>query len=533
MTPILPQVTDFQRFRLCRIPQNFVAIFLGIGLLLASCGQSIVAADRLEKRLELLHKRYDTRWTSFSQAMNALADECEGKSFLSDAARIRNQARPVQDGVYDLDTLPEEVLPSLPLTLPPEEREWRAKLQKLERDYATDLYKIARDALRLGYPTLTYQLVREVAYRDPNNASARSMLGYVQDNGRWTTPFLKRMTIKGMIDHPRFGWIDSKQVSRYENGERFFNGQWMSAEKEGALRSDFKNAWEIGTEHFLVRTNVGLEHGVELSRRLEVYHRFFMSEFAAFFNSAQQIEKLLDVGTRPQWKEANRYRVTFYRNKDEFVNALKSRMPGIEKANGLYLPRDRTAYFYNEAETNGSSSAEDRQETMYHEVTHQLLGESRPGIFDVGEQSDFWVIEGFPCYMESFLPGEHGGRVGDPRHIRIFWARKKIIEEHEYRPMREFIKLGRQNFPLQAEAYNQSAAMVHFFLNAEDGKYQDAFIQYLTLVYNPAKVKKPTLEEIIGIPFEALDREFLEYLKTLPSEPPPGLEIVPFATGTP
>jgi len=528
MTTVLLNFAISRQCRLFQIFRGMVFCLSVMGGVFPSHCSVAMGADVATKRLELLHKRYEDRRASYSQAMLTLADECESKSFLTDAERIRARAQSVGEERINHDTLPEEVSPPLSLSLPDEERAWRAKLQKIERDYAVDLYKIARDALRLGHPTLTWQLVREVAFHDPDNASARSMLGYVQDKGRWTTPFLKRMSVKGFVDHPRFGWIDSKQVARYEKGERFFNGQWMSAEKEAALRSDFNNAWEIGTEHFLVRTNLGLEQGVELSRQLEVYQKFFMLEYAPFFNSRQQIEKLLDIGARPQWNESGRYRVSFYRNRDEFVAALRSRMPGIEKANGLYMPRDKTAYFFSESE---AAQAAERQETMYHEVTHQLLGESRPGIFDVGEHSDFWAVEGFPCYMESFVPGEQGGDVGDPRHIRIFWARRKIIEENEYRPMREFMKLGRTQFPLQAEAYNQSAAMVHFFLNAEEGRYRDAFIHFLTVVYDPGKTRKPTLEDIIGVPYEALDRQFLDYLKTLPSDPPPGLEIVPFTSG--
>jgi len=527
ITAVVSKVIPASRFRLCGLFGLFLLLSL-TSLLFVQSSPAANGADLSEKRLDLLQKRYYDRREKFAQAMLTLAGECDAKQYFTDAERIRTRALPVSSGAYDLDLLPEEIISSPSLSLPVAEREWRAKLQKLERDYAVDLYRIAREALRLGHPTMTYRLVRETAFHDPNNVNARSMLGYVQEKDRWTTPFLKRMAQKGMVDHPRFGWIETRLVSRYEAGERFFNGQWMSAEKEAALRADFQNGWEIGTEHFLIRTNVGLEQGVELSRQLEEFQRFFMREYVAFFNSRQQIEKLLDVGARPQWKEQARYQVSFYRTKEEFVAALKPRMPGIENANGLYIPRDRMSYFYS-TDNLDAGDAEERLETMYHEVTHQILGESRPDPFDVGELSDFWVIEGFPCYLESFDPQHPGGAVGDPRHIRIFWARKKIIEESQHWPMREFAAMGRPVFPLQAESYNQGAAMVHFFLNAEQGQYRDGFIHYLSQVYLPSKSRKPTLEDILGVTFETLDRQFIDYLKTLPSDPPPGvtIELVP------
>ncbi len=524
VAPIIPPRRSNQRVRSCGLGALLLLAGLIWGGLGAFDSSSAFAQDVLSKRLDLLHQRYHDRHKTFQTAMEAVAQECERQSFFSDAERIRKRAAPAAAKNFDIDQLPTALQPEIPLTLPVEERSWRIKLQKLERDYAIDLYRIGRDALRLGHPTLTYQIVREVAFFDPDNISARTMLGFVQDKKEWTTPFKRRMALRGWVDDPRFGWMDAKLVTRYQNGERQFNGQWMSAEKEAALRSDFQNAWEIGTEHFVVRTNVGLEQGVELSRRLEVFHKFFLREFAAFFNSRQQIEKLLDTTPRPTWDPAKRYQVSYYRTKAEFVAALKPRMPEIEKANGLYLPRDRTAYFFETDET--SDDPQERLETIYHEITHQILGESRKEIVDAGEISDFWIVEGFPCYLESYTETENGPQMGDPRHIRMFWARHTIIDEDTYLPMRKFTSIGRASFPLQAQAYNQAAAMSHFFLNYEDGIYRDGFIHFLSQIYHPGNVRKPPLEDILGVPYETLDLQFLEYLKTFPADPPPRVKII-------
>jgi len=497
----------------------------------ASCCHA--ASDIQGKRLLVMQKRYELRREKFAQDMNQLAEEVAAQSYFSAAEEIRRRAMPVEAGAYDLDTLPVEIVPGVPLTLPEAERSWRIKQQKLEQDYAADTYRLARDALREGLPSLTYQLVREVAFHDPNHANARSMLGFVREKSAWTTPFLRRMAQDQMVDHPRFGWMPAKHVSRYESGERLVNGQWISAEKEAALRRDFQNAWEIGSEHFLIRTNHSQEKGVELSRQLERFHDFFMKEFTAFFNSRQQMEKLLDVGAKIRWTpEMPRYRVSYYRNQAEFFQALKSQQPDIEIANGLYLPHVRTAYFYfDENSENDPQADQNHAETMYHEVTHQLLGESRPGIVDAGKNSDFWVVEGFACYLESYQPDRPGQELGNPRHLRNFWARQTILVENNYLPMREFTALGQPPaFPLKAETYNQAAAMVHFFLNYNDGEYRDAFIYYLSQVYNPARGTRSrtpnTLEDLTGVRFEMLDQQFLEHLRGFPADPPPGVQVI-------
>ena len=70
----------------------------------------------------------------------------------------------------------------------------------------------------------------------------------------------------------------------------------ISAEREAANRSDFHHAWKIRTEHFEIVTDYSLERGVELGVALEDFHRFFVREFAAFFNTPQQMQALFNAG---------------------------------------------------------------------------------------------------------------------------------------------------------------------------------------------------------------------------------------------
>lgn len=507
-----------------------ICLFLLIHLLGQTSFSVASDPDPSLRRLQLLQQRYEKVREQFSRDMMLLAETVESQSYFRDADAIRTRALPPNAGAYNLDDLPEERLPQIPLELPDAERQWRLKLRKLETDYANELYKIARDALNKGYPSLVFQLIREVAFYSPDHINARRMLGYVPDGGKWTTSFRKQMALEKNVDHPRFGWIPQKHVARYENGERLLDGEWVSAEKEAAVRRDFNYAWVIGSEHFVVKTNHSLEKGVEISRALEKFHDFFLREFTGFFNSPQQIQRLLDSGPRAKWSPAARYQVYYYRNKEEFVAALKSRQPMIERANGLYMPGDRIAYFFHDDSPEETPEAQsDKLEVMYHEVTHQLLGESRPGKTEVGEQANFWVIEGFPCYLESYRPEYKEPQVGNPRHIRIYWARKRALEDNIYWPMRQFVSVGRAEFPLEPDTYNQAAGMVHFFLNYEDGIYRDAFIQYLANVYDPAfraRQQAVSLEKILGVKYEDLDRQYLDYLRQLPTDPPERVQFI-------
>ncbi|WP_437202612.1 DUF1570 domain-containing protein [Planctomicrobium sp. SH664] len=494
-----------------------------------------VELTRQERALQTLQQRYRSRQQQFQQQMNQIAQKAESQSFLTDADRIRKLGTPIDSGAYDLDVLPVELLPAIPMNLPPEELQWRVELRKVEKDYAVDLYKIARDAITQGHPSLAMQLIREVAFRDPDNPSARKLLGFVRDGNTWTTPFARSMQRKGFVDHPQFGWISKASLPRYEKGERYFDGAWVSVAKEEALRADFRNAWEIETEHFEVRTNHSLERGVQIARALEGFHDFFLREYAAFFRSPQQIQRLFDAGAATPGDGTRRHRVYYFRNKEDYIAALEARNPNIAGSTGLYVPNDRTAYFYND-----DLALEQSLETMFHEAAHQLLSESALKMFDVGVTKDFWVIEGFACYIESFRPDSTVHRIGDPQHLRINWARQHALVENAVDPMRRFTELSKNQFQQAPDSetlrrrYNQAAGMVHFFLHFQEGIYRDAFISYLSQVYSPVertRLRAETLEKLTGVPFETLDQQYLEHLRSLP-EPIPQQQTPHISSGS-
>lgn len=471
-------------------------------------------------QLDSLEAQFVKRRQQFLQDMEQIAKYCAENVYLTDAEKIRARARQSERDNFENVDLPTHVLPELPKTLNPVEKEWRVKLAATEKKYAEDLYRLARQAFRNRKVSFGYHLVQLVAFYQPDHNSARELLGYVRLDDEWTSPFVRTMKLKDYVDHPQYGWIPRAHVQRYENGERLHNGEWKTVERELLDRSDFAQAWEVETEHFSIRTNYSLERGVELSRQLEEFYRFFMSEYAALFNTEQQMRELFSATSLNRQK----HQINYYRNKDEFVAALVKTHPNIAVANGFYWPKEHTAYFY---QVDDPDAAASNVETMYHEVTHQLLGESSLKLIDVGELTNFWVIEGFACYMESFrgTSTENPG-IGDPDHPRIYWARTKALEDGFYVPMRRFTAYGRNEFmqvddeTLHAH-YSQATGLSHFFLNYQDGRYRNGVLEYISQIYTPdvrIRNNPRTLEQILGVKFEALDEQYLEYLKSLKSK---------------
>jgi len=480
-----------------------------------------VSAPPSRNKLDRLLAEYANLSTKFSADMRSLADFCEQQNFAEDAARIRQLALPVADQTADIDALPEKLQPAHPPGLPPIENEWRTRLRTLQQAYAQELFLLSRRSIMEEQPSQAFHWIREAAFQDPDHQQARKALGFVRFEDGWATPFAAERKKKGFVWHDQYGWIPSTQVKRYEGGERFYNGQWRSAAREAAIRSDFRNCWEVLTEHFEIRTNHSLERGVELGKALEDFHRFFVREFAAFFNTKQQMQALFNSGSSDLRGVGKRHVVHYYRTRNEYVTTLKPRQSNIEVTNGLYLPSDRIAYFYDDP-----GNPDGNLETMFHEVTHQLLGESARSINQVGEDANFWIVEGIACYMESFRRENGHFTVGDPLHTRMHWARVRLIEQGFYKPMRTFTALGRREFqfgfdrPTLEKCYSQVTGMVHFFLHAQDGAYREPFIVHLSQVYSPDKrIRERTdgLDELTGFPFEELDRQYAEYIRSLPS----------------
>lgn len=478
-----------------------------------------------DRGLLLLQKRYREAATDFRGSMHELANFCEANSYFSDAEELRKRAEPAAQQTLDIDELPDTVVPELRVNLPPLELQWRARQRKLEHDHALTLYKLSRDALHQGHVSFAFQLMREVAFHDPDHKFARSALGFVRLGDEWTTPYSATMTRKGNVDHPTFGWLPKAHVPRYEQGERNVQGKWISAEREAAIRSDFRYAWEIPTEHFFIKTNHSLEQGVQIGRELEEFHKFFVREYAAFFNTPQQMQRLFDKGEAASSTPGKRYTVYYFRNKDDFVKHLISDQPNIAITNGLYLPRNRIAYFYHQDQGDEANS-----ETMFHEVTHQLLGESSSRTIDAGANANFWVVEGIACYMESYRRNGKHVETGMPGHPRFYWARERLITEQEYYSFPSFTALGMQQFQGAGDVatlqkyYAQAATMCHFFLNYREGLYRDAFLTYLAQVYSPSdRVRLATkpLDELTEVGFPTLEQQYREYVATLSPTPQP------------
>ena len=473
-----------------------------------------------------LLRDYETQHAKFAAQMETLAREVEGLGAATDAETLRTLALQPEERTLQLMVLPDRPLPQVAADLPPAERNWRQRQRALEADYALALYKLGNQAKSASQISLAWRFIREAAYRNPDLASARAALGFVLYDNHWMTPFRKQMLTRGNVWSDQWGWVPAVDLPRYQQGlRRAPNGGWEQADKVNAMRANWADSWEVDSEHFHVRSNHSLERAVEISVELERFYDYFVREFSAVFMTPQQMTSLLKGGA--DVVSSKRHHVHYYRTQKEYQERLIKKQPEAAFSNGLYRPDDRIAHFFDRPGENDVVA-----ETMYHEVTHQILSESaRKTVgLDNWVGGDFWLVEGLACYLESFRPQGRTGEVGDPRHPRIAWARKFLVEDGFHVPLERFTGLtqleyqcadmlnGPERIRRLQQHYSQAAGVTHFFMHYRDREYREALIEYLAQIYSADQQKRrnnATLAELTGVPFAELDRQYQEYMRGL------------------
>ena len=474
------------------------------------------AKSKAAKALPNLESEHRETHRRFAESLEKLAQTCEKRDLAATAIQIRRIAQPVDPNLLRFEPLPREVQQPIPNDLVGDELAWRTQLREHRQLYAEKLDVLAHKAVKAGLPTYAYQLTREVAHHDPDHTRARRLLGFVRYKDEWVSLFEADKLKRGEVWTDRWGWLKEAHVSRYQNGERLsLNGRWVSAEKDAELRRDFSKAWEIRTEHYLLKTNESLERGVELATSLEDFHRFFQQTFAAFFNDSTQMQKLFENPAVVGRTAAKPFVIHFFSTRDEYIEVLIGKYnQQIKITNGLYDTDKGIVYTFN----NPGMAAET---TLFHEATHQILAAHLKLGPVIARNQNFWLIEGVACYIESFQRTKERLTLGDPRYERFVVARYRLLNDGYYLPLAQFTAMGKDPFQLSPQIqnnYSQASGLVHFFMHYERGLYRDDLIEHLRQIYQQAE--RPgaiveSLEDLAGVSFADLDRQYAEYVRAM------------------
>lgn len=512
-----------------------------------------LAQDRsaLDRRRALFQDRREAALLSLQHELSELSQRCHDQGLTQAAIDITSLSLELTKPGSQPERPPDMVQLPISQRLPDAERLWRVRLRKLRQDRGLELYRLARRALNADLPTLAYQLIKDTLRLDPDHEHSRRILGQQlfmdrtrQDDpayaGEWVSEFEARKRSGGNpeINHPKFGWIPARHVARFENGERPWRTGWVSIEKEAELRRDFQNAWEIESEHFLVKTNTSREEGVRIANQLEIFHQWLMTNFAAFFETPDALQKRFEEASprRRSSSSSAPMEVHYYATRAEYDRVIRTKSELLARVvtNGLYWEPDRTCYFFR--------NPEDTQlVTVFHEATHQIFDlataadrrsasrkrqvvlrhrQATPWI--MCESANFWMLEGIACYFESVAIEDGQIFVGDPGYVRFQAAQQRLLRDNFFVPLQIFSSMGKDDFQQHAnlpQLYSQASGVAHFLMHYDDGTYRDDFVRLLSAAYRPDLknvMAVPSLEQITGVRFAVLDQQYREHLESLP-----------------
>jgi hypothetical protein len=299
---------------------------------------------------------------------------------------------------------------------------------------------------------------------------------------------------------------DSKRAWIARDGSK---SDVIDEKADAARHADMKNGWPVRTDHFLVTTNHSLAAGAGLAARLERLYQIWRQLFAGFYYTDKEVRDLF-AGSRVARVQSRPFRVFYYRDKNEYVEALRRRQPRIGETLGIYFDTFREAHFFAGNEQNSG--------TLFHEAVHQLFQESKPSARKIGSTANFWIIEGVATYFETLT--EHDDpqaglyfTIGEAAAGRLPAARERLRNGF-YIPLAELTTLNKdevQRHPEIAKLYSQSSGLAAFLIDAEGGRYREPLVEYLQLIY-AGRDNKESLATATGASYEDLDAAYRRYV---------------------
>ena len=341
----------------------------------------------------------------------------------------------------------DEIEPSRPPPDAPQvEQQWYAKLERLRTARAGELWEFAQDAMKLQHGALAYRCLHELLREQPTHELARRVLDDSQAPGPGRGQPKTPQSSVGKIDHPQLGWR---------------KGQY----------------WRIDSPRFRVYTNHSVAAGLDAARRLEAFHQVWRQSFFELWTTNEALAARFQ-GRDESLGPRKVHEVILFKSRDEYVEKLQTGEPKIALTTGIYLDKQRSAFFYY-----GDESA---HPSWYHEATHQIFQELLDAAEGVGSDANMWALEGVALYCESYQRHNGYGTLGGLDAPRLQFARYYGLRNAAPLPLPELIALSRQalqNHPQIRSLYSQSAGLAHFLMDERQPDQRGAFLQYLQRVY--------------------------------------------------
>lgn len=239
------------------------------------------------------------------------------------------------------------------------------------------------------------------------------------------------------------------------------------------------------TPHFAIYSAADEARTRQVAAELERFYWIWAQVFFPLWEGRAQVREALRGG--PAIGRSGRLlRVVLFADRDAYTAALRPHVPGIEQSTGFYSDPQRTTFLIHGA------TADDLA-TRHHELTHQLLreatGSQLRGRGMPGDGSDFWLVEGVACYMESLRFASTYGWVGGWESPRLQFARYRWLAGGDRLRLSEIADQGRLQVQQRSDLprwYSYAAAYSHLLIDGGPAAQRDAMVGRLRQMYAAA-----------------------------------------------
>ncbi len=482
-----------------------VLSLFGVGSRLVGVGQ--VRAAEVASGEQTLAE-LDAAWQAAIEPLERRAHVIGAERLAREMADWSVRASQPDDGRQLLVRIPSAtVRPDwLPAGDPQQQAIWQDFLSARRR-WAEQVFVAARTAADQEQGCEAFRLLAVVLVADPDHEQAREAGGWVKRSEEgvtsWLWPAAAGRASRREVFSAEFGWIPKTWLARYSAGERRLGSRWLpQADLPAPKKVADAPVWQ--SDHWRLTYLATESQAAALAAELETAHDVWWQAFGASSLERGDLKRMFHGQARS--RPADSMDAVHFANRQEYVDMLEPLEPQVGRTQGMYWAPTQVAYFF--------QSEDFEATTMVHEATHQLFAESRRTSRLAGERNNFWVIEAVACYMESLEAHSAGWKLGGLDYGRVPAAVERLTEDDFYVPLASLCALGRVEFQAHPDlpaVYSQISGLADFFMNGQQGRYREAFVEYLKRTYDGAAAPE-TLSRLCGVDFAELDDQYRRHL---------------------
>ncbi|HEY2826535.1 MAG TPA: hypothetical protein VGJ04_02960, partial [Pirellulales bacterium] len=202
---------------------------------------NVVRAD--DQTPESLNTARQQLYQSYAAQLQTLAEKCAAHELPKQAEFTRHWLPERDSLMIYIFTLPASSAAPADLVKTPLAQKWWNRFMELRRAEAEELFSLAHAAVQAKQYALAFELARETVRENPEHEAARHVLGDQKNKDQWVSPEAARRLDAGQVWSDEFGWLPADRLARYQNGERYDRGNWISAAEDARLHSNINNGW--------------------------------------------------------------------------------------------------------------------------------------------------------------------------------------------------------------------------------------------------------------------------------------------------